>query len=297
MTWRALLATGVTALLSACVAVPVPVSHTAGPEPGSRGTIADTVPPTLVSGQTTRMQVLMSLGEPDGRGEGDTWFVYESIDNRGGVQWAFAAIGMNGNGGAGPLGNWDLARRLTIRFSAAGIVSDVSLQRRECSLWGGTSDYGISQSKGDCLDPRGSDLAKQDMKAKAAASAGAIVARYDQYWFVDSQHTNCEYPGVTAVPHYGQSFTVGEHAIIWEEAWTETWRTLPLADIAEVRPVEKHWLNHWMIPIEKRDGSCMFVSVNRSGSAAGSTPKELQEGAREAVLSRLGTLNSAAKLP
>src|SRR5215469_2626292 len=90
MRLRTQLVAYVAALLSGCIAVPVPVSHHAGPEPGSRANIGDAAPPTVVAGRTTRVQVLMNLGEPDGRGEGDSWFTYQSIENRGGVHWAIA---------------------------------------------------------------------------------------------------------------------------------------------------------------------------------------------------------------
>jgi hypothetical protein len=114
------------------------------------------------------VQVLMNLGEPDGRGSFDSWFLYESIENRGGLQWTLAALGWNGNEVTGPIGNRDVSRRLLIKFSPDGTVSDVSLHSKECNLWGGTQDYGLGgPAKGNCPDPRGTDLIEEDAKGKA----------------------------------------------------------------------------------------------------------------------------------
>ena len=276
--WQALLGTCTAALLSGCIMVPVPYSHHAGPEAGSRANVGDAAPPTVVRGETTRVQVLMKLGEPDGRGDGDSWFNYESIENRGGVQWLAAGAVVN-TVGAISLGNWDVSRRLTIRFSADGTVSDVSLQQTKCNQWGAIP----------CPDPRGSDLVAEDAKTKAFASAGSITKPYEGFWsFVESKHSVCEYPGSSAAVR-GGAFGVGEQASVWEEA--HVWRTLPLKDIEEVRPVEMHWPRVWIIPIKKRDGTCMFVTVLPKSGIVG---KGLQEEARAAIAARIDALTSTS---
>jgi hypothetical protein len=229
----------------------------------------------------------MELGEPDGRGSADSWFLYESIENRGGLHWAVAGAGGSAVG-AGPIGNWDVSRQLIVKFSAAGTVSDVSLKRKECSLWGGTADLGLTQLKGDCPDPRGSDFIRElslaDGEAKAFAAIGAIVSRYDTLLYAESKPQTCDFPAFDQ-ERSGESFIVGEHAVIWQDSLTKVWSTLSLESIEEVRPLERHYLN-WRIPIKRRDGSCMFVTVVKGRSVA----KGLQEEARAAIQTRIGAV-------
>jgi hypothetical protein len=153
--------------------------------------------------------------------------------------------------------------------------------------WGGTLNYGISQDKGNCFDPRGSDLALADNERKAFTVIGGIVSRYDEYSVIESKPLVCEFPGLLGSHNQvGQAFIVGEHAVIWQPSLTKVWGTLPYESIEEVRPVEKHLLGRWMIPIKRRDGSCMFVSVSKYGKAS----KDLQEEARSEMLTRLGAV-------
>jgi hypothetical protein len=283
--------TCLTLLLAGCVAVPVRVTHNAGAEAGSRANIADVTPTTIVTGQTTRVQVLMSLGEPDGRAADDSWFLYESVANRGGGQWLAVGVeGLGGHGGAMPLGNWDISSRLIVKFSVEGTVSNVAWQRKECNQWGGTGDFGISQAQGDCPDPRGSDLALVDAKSHAFASVGTIVSQYSNYWFLQSKPPNCKFPGLLfSTPHQGQSFSIGELGIIWQEA-TGGWRVISFKDVQYVRPLEEHGLGKWLLPIETRDGSCMFLAVSNGILVQ----KSVQEEARIWILKGTDGLKSSS---
>ena len=111
--------------LCSCVVLPVPVPTSAGPFPASRTNVGEGVQAKIVKGQTTRTQVLLTLGEPDYRGQDDKWFEYTEVGRRGGVHWALLLVG---NGvGADRLGKWDTETRLTINFEEKGLVSDVSL--------------------------------------------------------------------------------------------------------------------------------------------------------------------------
>src|SRR5215469_13361685 len=112
--------------LAGCVILPIPVARSSGAVATYRSNVDDQVSATLVRGSTTRRQVLLDLGEPDGRGADDRWFTYQSVSRRGGLHWAYI-IGAEGGGGSiGSIDNWDTARRLTIRFDDRGVVSNIA---------------------------------------------------------------------------------------------------------------------------------------------------------------------------
>jgi hypothetical protein len=123
------------------------------------------LPEHLVVGQTTRTQVLLVLGEPDGGAVDESWFVYGTIERRGGLRWAWvAAVGAGygaGAAGGGLLGNWDSSRRLIIRFDANGVVSDTSIEQRNCTTGNSGGDL--------CLDVAGGDMSRADAAQKALA--------------------------------------------------------------------------------------------------------------------------------
>jgi hypothetical protein len=240
--------------------------------------------------QTTRAQVLMTLGEPDGRAADDSWFLYESVANRGGGQWLVSGVELiRGSGGAIPLGNWDVATRVTIKFSEDGTVSKASAERKECNQWGGTVDYGLSKVAGDCPDPRGSDLVADDAKARAFTQAGKVVTQYSNYWFLDSKAPGCTFPGLfTSTPHQGHTFIVGETGITWQEA-SGGWQSLSFSDIQGIGPLEKHGLKLWLFPVVRRDGSCIFLAVSNGLQIQ----KPVQEEARAAILAGVPALQSA----
>ena len=219
----------------------------------------------------------MTLGEPDGRAADDSWLTYESIAARGGIRWMMAVAGPS-NAGVSRLGNWDISRRLIVRFAADGTVTAVSFDQKECNTEGTSGGT-------DCLAASGSDLASEDAKHRA----GVILSRYDQFQFVESDHPGCEYPSMTSRKHSGsgRSFGVGEHALVWQDKYGELWHALPLENIQEVRPVEKHWPNPWLIPIKRVDGSCIFISVGTEKYLVIIWAKELQEQARAAILASM----------
>jgi hypothetical protein len=215
----------------------------------------------------------MTLGEPDGRGVDDSWFTYESIAQRGGLRWMMAVVGAS-KAGVSRIDNWDTSRRLIVRFAADGMVTAVSFDQKECNAAG-------SVGGADCFDASGSDLASEEAKHRA----GVILSRYDRFRFVESDHPGCEYPSMTSRQHtgVGRSFSVGEHALVWQDE-IHLWHALPLQNIQEVRPLEKHWPNDWLIPIKRVDGSCMFISVGTEEYLVINWAKELQEKARAAIL-------------
>jgi len=281
--WRTLNAAILLAAVAGCIVVPIPVHQSAGTHPSSRSTVADVSPPTLAIDNAARADVLMELGEPDGRAFDDSWFTYETVLQRGGVRWLYVMVyggEYTGGGTAGPMGDWDTSRRLVIRFTADGFVSVVTVDQKQCTLWAG-----------GCLDARGGDLAAKDEERRGdalIAGAGAVVARYPRYTIRIGEQANCAYPGLTGGRlEVGHAFVVGENALVWQDEFDHDWRSLRVADIVEVKPVEMHFLLRWMIPIQQKDGPCLFLMVSTKRDIEQSESKGVQDQARSLIAARL----------
>jgi hypothetical protein len=121
--------------LCGCIVLPAPVHRWQGPSTGSRDNVSAASAPKIVEGQTTRLDLLLALGEPDGRGEQDQWFTYRTHKARGGWHWALILAGISPPAGAVlvPVDDWERVERLTVRFDGQGIVSEVSFEGRNCS--------------------------------------------------------------------------------------------------------------------------------------------------------------------
>jgi len=236
-------------LLSGCIALPVPVPQSAGPKPDSRTNIGDKPPAGIVFGETTRTQVLLMLGEPDGRAADDGWFTYGSLAQRGGVHWLLF-VATTGGGGAFPIDDWDTSRRLTVRFDARGVVSGVALDQRNCN--------------GNCLEPRGEDLAKADAQAAALAAAGPVVATYKGYHLMGPFKRGCDSASRTvAGVEVGGPLTLGERGLVWQRPY-DKWVNLSFEDVRSVSPPVRHAFHTW-VAIEKKDGSCLYFRVLGKG--------------------------------
>jgi hypothetical protein len=250
---RLLIALFANAMLSACIVLPVPVPTSSGPHGGSRAGLGAAAPSDIVAGETTRTQVLLKLGEPDVRGLDDLWFSYSSLVGRGGVGWTLVyAVGAGSGGvaGAHPLGNWDTSSRLTVKFDERGFVSAVSFDRKDCTSW----------NDKDCLAPADRTLVAEDDKKKGEALAGALVASYHGYLIVASRGNRCSYSDFGAREH-GDPFEVRERGLAWIDNPSRQREILQFQEIRDVRPVERH-LGHWWIPIQKMNGSCLFLQVS-----------------------------------
>ena len=130
-----LMAVACAAFLTGCP-VPLPPTY----DSGSRQNVGELIPDFIVNGETTRDDVLLRLGEPDGRGPGDSWFAYGSQYSKGGVLFVMAA-----GGGAAAAGVESIRfRRLVVRFDEKGVVTDSAFVERVCPRYtfgaGGQSD-------------------------------------------------------------------------------------------------------------------------------------------------------------
>lgn len=123
---------GCCGMLQGCIVLPVPRSGELAAD--SRAEIPKALKEQIVPEKSTRVDVLLLLGAPDGRvderGHTDRAFIYNSRSGRGGVGWvmlwgipAYAAS----QGGAVKLGNWEnVVHQVIIHFDDAGVVTDVS---------------------------------------------------------------------------------------------------------------------------------------------------------------------------
>jgi outer membrane protein assembly factor BamE (lipoprotein component of BamABCDE complex) len=250
------------ASLSGCL--PIPVPRTSGANSAYRTEINDRVPESLVQGSTTRRQVLLELGEPDGRGSDDEWFTYQSVSRRGGLRWA-VFIDAVFAGGVTTLDSWDTARRLTIRFDEQGIVSSVSLERKNC-----TDKTDFLQGF-DCPSASGDDLAKADMKRRdeqLIASSGAVLGRYKYFPFAIRRGSSpkCSYEGhlteLVANGKRGQvTLIVTQRRLLWQRNWggDQFWDSVAYEDIEDVKPIMEGGLMHHRVPMPAHDGSCLFL--------------------------------------
>jgi hypothetical protein len=148
--------------------VPI-VSHY---EPGSRQNVGERLPDFIVEGATRRAEVLMRMGEPDGRGPGDRWFAYGSRYNEGGV--LFVAGGAGGVAGAGA--ESIRYRRIVIRFDDQGVVTAAGLVERACvnTMVALGSTIGSSPP---CLDVAADGARVEAALPPAAGSASDAGAR------------------------------------------------------------------------------------------------------------------------
>lgn len=126
------LASGVLAAasLGACVVLPIPRPR--GTLEGMRGNVSDTMPAFFVEGRTTRAELLLTLGEPDRRADGDRWFAYDSGRRLAGVNWVALVGGAPVSSPGFVLGvretvDW---RELRLRFDEAGVLVQAELVTR-----------------------------------------------------------------------------------------------------------------------------------------------------------------------
>ena len=232
--------------------IPIPVPHTGAPAKESRTNLDAQTPDTLTAGQTTRTQVLLMLGEPDGRGPADGWFTYGSVTQRPGIHWV----------GPTYIGDWDVSRRLLVRFDPAGIVATVEYSTRDCT-----------DAKHNCLEPSGADLLT--VGEDRVMAAGEPVARYRhnylEWWSSYRCELKARHDGGNG--GYGDDLVVTHDAIFWLDRRDQRdaplrWRMLPLQEIARVLPLQDDGAFEWIV-LQRRDGSCFFFHVEMLADQTG----------------------------
>ena len=133
-------------LLHGCVPIPLPSGFELG-----RENLGDSAPGFIVSGKTTRVEVLLTLGEADGSALDESWLSYGGAFFKGGVVLAgYFPIALSSE---------TLAyRRLVVFFDEAGVVERTQFETRVCEESAVHWQGGESRKQPCLLDAAGSDL-------------------------------------------------------------------------------------------------------------------------------------------
>jgi hypothetical protein len=158
--------------LAACLAGCIPYVYPVlpGARSDSRTNIGNAVPTFIVIGKSTREDVLLSLGEPDGVGASEEWVSYGAARRRGGVGFGFVAD----NGGIDARLKVVEFRRLLVRFDTNNVVSEATMRIANCSE--STFNMDHDSTTAPCLDVSGRDIPIGAMQAELE-SAGAKTYR------------------------------------------------------------------------------------------------------------------------
>jgi hypothetical protein len=147
--WKCILAEIAAAVsLAACGPVPLLPRDLQG----SRQNLGERKPEFIVERVTTRGDVLLRLGEPDGRWSEDQWFAYGSRRSEGGVLLMFGRPSTSVSSEA------IRYRRLLLRFDEQGVVESASFIDRLCPSYAFRLESTVAESD-PCLDVRSDDVA------------------------------------------------------------------------------------------------------------------------------------------
>lgn len=228
-----------TSFLAGCI----PFATPALLDTDSRGDITVAAQQKLEVGTTTRVDVLLTLGEPDGRAVDDSWFAYGSA--RSSEVGALAFLIVSGFGIEHV--STDVSR-LIVRFDARGVVSSADLDRSKCG--------GLMVARG-CHDVRGGDLAAAD--AALAGGEKVVLLSYSSSHVVEGTPDHCDIEfrkkGIDG------PLALTDRAIVMRDS------KLAYAGIAEVMPIKHKELESW-VALKRRDGICVFIFLPDSGNTA-----------------------------
>jgi len=136
------------ALLPACV-VPMPIEEAY--RHGSRENLGAAAQESIVAGRTTREEVLLRLGQPDGVALDESWLSYGCVRSKGGVLvfiYPSTAI---------PAFETVDYTRLVIYFDEAGVVERTQFEQRNCRETAFITQ-GADVKPRPCIDVLGKDL-------------------------------------------------------------------------------------------------------------------------------------------
>lgn len=171
------------ALLALAMSGCVPIIYGSRYEGSSRQNLADAVPAFIEAGRTTMAEVVLTLGDPDTVAADESWLVYVSRYRKGG---GGAVLVLAGGGQGGLLGGARkqmLYRRLLLRFDAAGVVREATLDVVDC----GEADFFIGQSATSsppCFDLDSRDLLAFDLveRLQAQGEADVVLFSHAEWW-------------------------------------------------------------------------------------------------------------------
>lgn len=264
--------------LQGCVVVPIPVSQSLGVSRDTRSNLDTETPNAFVPGESTRADVLLQLGEPDGRGDDDLWFSYGNRLKRGGLQWAACGAALSGSAGCLPISKVYRSQRLIIRFDANGRLREQSFEPVDCA------------GSGDCLSASGADILVKARLAVAVraldAELGQVLSSWQPFLYGKSEDATCrnrvnilerlldiapahvrlqdsgfrQPTGALDIRHGGLSWS-DEHPDS-DPGWEVV--SLPIATDSQVLPVTSYH-RYPIVPVRRADGRCTLLAIPPSG--------------------------------
>jgi hypothetical protein len=135
--------------LLGCIGVPVPLP--AGYEYGSRENLGDCAPECIISGKTTREEVLLALGQADGVALDESWLSFGCAYGKGGAFFlAYPPVILPGAEAIE-------YRRLVVYFDEGGVVERVQFDKRICQEVTLATQGGNIKPR-PCIDATGQEL-------------------------------------------------------------------------------------------------------------------------------------------
>jgi hypothetical protein len=226
-------------LLSGCI----PFATPAMLESSSRADVTVAAQRDIEVAKTTRVDVLLALGEPDGRAADDSWFSYGSART-----WEVGTVTfLLVSGFVTEVAGREI-NRMIIKFDAIGVVSNMDFQQSKCS--------GFMVANG-CLDVKGKDLIAAD-EAKANGKGSALLS----YAGAQFRHSSPDKCGFTLhSPSSSGPLVLTDRAIVMGKT------SLSYSEVAEVLPVLRQELESW-VALRGRDGICTFIFIPDSSTNA-----------------------------
>lgn len=152
MTPATVLAVPCVALLAACV----PVASLPPESFGDRENLKAETIASIEVGKSTRMEVLMRLGEADAAALDSSWLMYRTREGLGGA----VHVLISGTGvPTGTIATRDFNfGRLVVYFDAAGVVERVSPEGGRCTFVGSREGPALANRPVQCPNIEGTDL-------------------------------------------------------------------------------------------------------------------------------------------
>lgn len=250
------------AAISGCISVPFPLASR--PLPDSRTNIPEQVPSSIAVGRTSRREVLLELGEPDGSGPNDAWYSYGSAFSHGGLGILTVSYGASYDARH----NVEV-RRLFLQFDPSGVVSSANLETKRCPMW--TSDL-LRHVSLPCLDIQGADVAAQ----KSTPPPSSLLGQYKN---VARRPGECPTHGKLTVQAVFGTLQVFADTMLLvpapgiQQEYSAYLKppagasiATPLEQVQSVEYVKGRWFWKWL-NLHMKDGSCASLQFGTTGQA------------------------------
>jgi hypothetical protein len=156
--------------------------------------------------QTTRADVVLALGEPDGIAADESWVAYGAAYTKGGL--GMAGVGLNAGGPIDVERVWRDYRRLIVYFDATGVVTNFDFTEQVCA---GAESMAENITMRPCLNPRASALTAREIATwRPPDGEGRVVEFAPALW--SSARSPRPWHGRVIVTEVSLTFQPGEEA-------------------------------------------------------------------------------------